>query len=245
MSSTDSFLQANSHFWKSLGWEPVANQIDQLKLLQILLSEWNHRVNLTRLVEGEDFWITQVFDSLWPLQRLLNNPRPIRCIDVGTGCGFPGLALAIALPEASLTLVDSVGRKIEAVKAIVESLGLSDRISFRIERIERTGQDLNCRNQFDMAIARAVGTPTVVAEYLLPLLAESGEALLYRGRWIDNDTVALKSPLNLLGGRILRLDRCNLLDGRGIRHVIVLKRINSCPIISPRMVGIPTTEPLC
>ena len=65
------------------------------------------------------FWITQVFDSLWPLENELSTPDlPRRCIDVGTGGGFPGIAVAIALPGSTLTLVDSVGRKTAAVAAM-------------------------------------------------------------------------------------------------------------------------------
>ena len=116
--------------WQALGWQPSAQQQEQFSQLQHELRQWNSRLNLTRLVEGADFWIAQVFDSLWPLlPRLQEQPEaPLRCIDVGTGGGFPGLAVAIALPQARLTLVDSVGRKTEAVQAMAQALGLADRV---------------------------------------------------------------------------------------------------------------------
>nr|AUG32159.1 putative glucose inhibited division protein B [Paulinella longichromatophora] len=230
--------------WKALDWKPLPEQLEQFKLLQILLQDWNSRVNLTRLVEGDDFWINQVFDSLWPLQKLLNEPRTLKCIDVGTGGGFPGLAVAIALPDTSLTLVDSIGRKTKAVKSIVQALGLSNRINLRTERIEKTGHNHNYRHQFDLAMARAVAITPTVAEYLLPLLAKSGEALLYRGQWNDRSINELDLALKLLGGRIRRLDRCHLLNSRGIRHAIVLEQLTPCPNIYPRVIGLPTKEPL-
>ena len=143
--------------------------------------DWNSRVNLTRLVENEEFWIAQVFDSLWPLEDELRTPGLARrCIDVGTGGGFPGLAVAIALPGTTLTLVDSVGRKTAAVKAMANALGLGHRVDVRTERVEITGQERSCRGTFDLAMARAVATPPVVAEYLVPLLADQGQALLYQ-----------------------------------------------------------------
>ena len=89
--------------WQALGWQPNALQLEQLQQLQVELRQWNSRLNLTRLVEGADFWIAQVFDSLWPLLPRLQGGQaeaPLRCIDVGTGGGFPGLAAAIALPLA-------------------------------------------------------------------------------------------------------------------------------------------------
>ena len=77
-----------------------------------LLNLFDKQINLTRLLKGEEYWIGQVFDSLWPLQKELKNPTKLRkCIDVGTGCGFPGLAIAISLPGAKLTLVDATKKK--------------------------------------------------------------------------------------------------------------------------------------
>ena len=103
-------------FWEALGWTPEPSQLDQLKALQDQLRSWNSRVNLTRLVEGDDYWINQVFDSLWPLRTELGTPHQSRmAIDVGTGGGVPGLAVAIAMPGTRMTLLDSVGRKTAAV----------------------------------------------------------------------------------------------------------------------------------
>ena len=133
--------------WQELGWQPSSCQEQLLLDLQDQLRQWNGRVNLTRLVEDDDFWIAQVFDSLWPLRQRLNEQAqaPLRCIDVGTGGGFPGLAVAIALPQAQLTLVDSVGRKTQAVQAMAAALGLADRVQLRCERVELTGRHGQCR----------------------------------------------------------------------------------------------------
>ena len=186
--------------WQELGWQPSPAQFDQLQQLQTELRHWNSKVNLTRLVEGDDFWIAQVFDSLWPLRALLNSQAeaPLQCIDVGTGGGFPGLAVAIALPQAQLTLVDSVGRKTQAVEAMAASLGLQERVQLRCERVELTGRHRHCRGQFDLAMARAVAGAPVVAEYLVPLLKPEGQALLYRGQWGDTDQRELVRALHLL-----------------------------------------------
>jgi len=119
MPDSSPFATPGPELWRLLGWTPDPQQLQQLIDLQRLLQDWNSRVNLTRLVQGEDFWIAQVLDSLWPLSPELAKPEtPRRCIDVGTGGGFPGLAVAIALPGAHLTLVDSVGRKTAAVAAM-------------------------------------------------------------------------------------------------------------------------------
>ena len=235
--------------WAQLGWQPSDQQLSQFLALQQLLRHWNQRVNLTRLVEGDDYWIAQVFDSLWPLQPLLSvgaleAGAAFQVIDVGTGGGFPGLAVAIALPHARLTLVDSVGRKTEAVQAMAQALGLADRVELRCERVELTGRQRACRGQYDLALARAVAAAPVVAEYLVPLLAPAGEALLYRGQWHDDDSRALEKAATILRARISRCDSRELPEERGTRTVLGLQPLAACPSAYPRAVGLPAKLPL-
>ena len=233
--------------WQRLGWQPSDQQQHQLEHLQDLLRQWNSRLNLTRLVEGDDYWIAQVFDSLWPLLPLLKGgvvATPLRMVDVGTGGGFPGLAAAIALPAAQLTLVDSVGRKVEAVQAMVQTLGLAERVQVRCERIERSGQSPDCRGRFDWALARAVAPAPVVAEYLVPLLAPEGRALLYRGQWNSSDRAALERALIPLKASLESCQRLDLPEGRGVRHALIITSIAPCPRQYPRAIGQPAKQPL-
>ena len=232
--------------WQELGWTPSAVQERLFVALQEQLRTWNSRLNLTRLVEGDDYWISQVFDSLWPLVPLLQSSpeEALHLIDVGTGGGFPGLAVAIALPQAQLTLVDSVGRKVEAVRAMALDLGLADRVSVRCERIEQTGRCRTCRGQFDWAMARAVASAPVVAEYLVPLLNPQGRALLYRGQWDPSDQDSLEKACLPLNAGIEQCRKRDLPGAKGIRHALVLKPLGTCPKTYPRAVGIPSKQPL-
>ncbi|AII48686.1 16S rRNA methyltransferase [Synechococcus sp. KORDI-52] len=232
-------------FWDALGWQPSPAQRDQLIALQGLLQTWNQRVNLTRLVDGDDFWVGQVFDSLWPLaEELQSADKPLNWIDVGTGGGFPGLAIAIALPQARVTLLDSVGRKTTAVEAMASSLGLADRVRVRTERIETTGRDGSFRSSFDRAVARAVAAAPVVAEYLVPLLKPEGQALLYRGQWTDTDAVPFNKSLHLLKARLLDVQHRQLPSDRGTRHLLRVQPTAPCPRSYPRAVGMPSRDPL-
>ena len=232
--------------WQALGWQPSAAQLELFLQLQQELRQWNSRLNLTRLVEGDDFWLAQVVDSLWPLLPLLHEQTnaPLRCIDVGTGGGFPGLAVAIALPQAQLTLVDSVGRKTQAVEAMARSLGLAERVTLRCERVELTGRHGQCRGRFDLAMARAVAAAPVVAEYLVPLLAPGGQALLYRGQWGPSDQSQLEQAVLPLQARISRCDARELPAGRGQRTALWLEATGPCPRTYPRAVGMPAKFPL-
>ena len=232
-------------YWDALGWQPSQAQRDQLVALQGQLQSWNQKVNLTRLVDGDDFWVGQVFDSLWPLTGELQSPeQPLHWIDVGTGGGFPGLAIAIALPKARVTLLDSVGRKTAAVEAMANTLGLADRVRVRTERIETTGRDGAFRGSFDRAVARAVAAAPVVAEYLVPLLNTDGQALLYRGQWNDTDAVPFNKALRLLQAGLVEVQHRQLPNDRGTRHLLRVQPTGSCPRSYPRAVGTPSREPL-
>ena len=234
-----------SDFWDALGWQPDANQRNQLNDLQRLLRNWNSRVNLTRLVDGNDYWVNQIFDSLWALAPELSSAdRRRECIDVGTGGGFPGLAVAIALPGARLMLVDSVGRKTAAVEAMSRSLGLAERVTVVTERIEVIGHQNRFRNRFDIAMARAVASAPVVAEYLVPLLGAHGEAHLYRGRWTDENEADLVKALRLLKARLSGVQQCHLPFDRGVRHLLRVQGSATCPSSYPRAVGVPVRAPL-
>ena len=74
-----------TELWKGLNWTPTPEQQQQFLTLQELLRDWNSRVNLTRLVEGDDFWINQIFDSLWPLSRELQHADRRQVIQLSGG----------------------------------------------------------------------------------------------------------------------------------------------------------------
>ncbi len=234
-----------NEIWQHLKWQPSNEQIQQLATLQYLLRQWNKEVNLTRLVDGNDFWVAQILDSLWPFNNeLKEQSQSLKIIDVGTGCGLPGLAIAIALPNSSVTLVDSTRKKTSVVNRIIEDLNLQSRVNIRTERIEVTGQNMAFRYKFDRALARAVGEAPVLAEYLIPLLKPTGKAILYKGKWTSPDQKKLTQALSLLQGKIEKVDSFKLPENRGIRHAIKIIRIGACPKIYPRSIGTPLRKPL-
>ena len=80
--------------------------------LQNKIKELNSITNLTRLIDGDDYWVSQVFDSIWPFKAFpKNNFNNKKFLDIGSGCGFPGLAYAIIHPNSDIYLIDSSKRK--------------------------------------------------------------------------------------------------------------------------------------
>ena len=87
-------------------------EIMMFQELRIKIQELNHKTNLTRLIEGDDYWISQVYDSLWIFKEDSNkNFDNKKFIDIGSGCGFPGFAYAITHPNSEIYLVDSSKKK--------------------------------------------------------------------------------------------------------------------------------------
>ena len=87
-------------------------EIMMFQELRVRIKELNYKTNLTRLIEGDDYWISQVYDSLWTFKENSNkNFDNKRFIDIGSGCGFPGFAYAITHPNSEVYLVDSSKKK--------------------------------------------------------------------------------------------------------------------------------------
>ena len=87
-------------------------EIIMFQELQIKIKELNNKTNLTRLINGDDYWVSQVFDSIWPFKTSPNiNFDNKKFLDIGSGCGFPGLAYAITHPNSEIYLIDSSKRK--------------------------------------------------------------------------------------------------------------------------------------
>ncbi len=219
--------------------------MQQMHRLQELLQHWNTQINLTRLIEKEDYWVGQIFDSLWPFKPELHQTnKNLNFIDIGSGCGFPGFAIAIALPKVKVTLVDSASKKTNVLAKIVKELGLDNRVFICNERAEVIGHDKSFRGVFDIAMARAVAPPPIVAEYLVPLINKDGEALLFTGQWNGSDAAKLEKALNKLKAKVITTQSNMLPCNRGIRHQIRLKAREKCPEIYPRKVGVPKKNPL-
>ncbi len=213
--------------------------------LQKIIYQINKITNLTRLIEGDGFWISQVYDSIWPF---LNNSEKIfdgkKFIDIGSGCGFPGLAYSITHPNSEVYLVDSSRKKTDALKEIVKALNIKNKIYIINDRIEKLAHNSIYRNNFDIGTIRAVGSPSTVTEYLLPMLNKDGRGLLYCGKWTKEDENKIQNSLNILKGSIQQIKTTYLPKDRGERNVIFIQPENKCPDSYPRAIGKPSKYPL-
>lgn len=229
--------------WQAtLGWQPNPAQSAQFQQLyrQILVA--NRHLNLTRITEPEDFWEKHLWDSLRGIQDFLAEPDR-RVIDLGTGGGFPGLPIAIACPTWHLTLVDSTRKKMTFVQQLATQLGLTQ-VNTLVDRIEAVGQHPSHREQYDLAVIRAVAAAPICAEYALPMLRVGGTAMLYRGQWTAAEAASLAEAVQCLGGDVGPIAACRTPLTQGERHLVPIHKISPTPSHYPRAIGVPTQHPL-
>ncbi len=228
-------------FFREHGFDLAAGQIAHFETYTRLLVAWNRRINLTAIRSREDILVKHFLDSLTCLRVM---PAPIgRVVDVGSGAGFPGLVLKIARPEIRLTLIESVGKKADFCRLVVQTLGLRD-VEVVSARAEEIGQDPEHREQYDWAVARAVAGMPVLAEYLLPLVRVGGRMLAQKGAGGMEEAERAESAIHTLGGRLARVERVRLPGVKDDRTLIVIQKVSPTPSRYPRRVGVPSKRPL-
>ncbi len=211
------------------------------RYLEELLA-WNQRFNLTAIREPEQIVLKHFLDSLSVLTvtECLDGRR---VIDVGTGAGFPGLALKIACPEMRLTLVESVGKKADFCRHMVEVLELEG-VEVIAARAEEVGRRPAHREAYDWAVARAVARLPILAEYLLPLVRLGGAMLAQKGETGPAEAQQARHAFAVLGGELERLQPLTLPGITETRYLILVRKRAATPAGYPRRVGVPAKRPL-
>ena len=148
---------------KSLNIEVTEEKLSKLNRYYELLVEWNEKINLTAITEKKDVYLKHFYDSLTLIKVIdLNNISTFA--DVGTGAGFPGIVIKIFFPDIHIALIDSLSKRIEFLRVVVEELGLDN-----IELITARAEELKVREKYDVVTARAVANLHILLEMLVPL----------------------------------------------------------------------------
>jgi 16S rRNA (guanine527-N7)-methyltransferase len=218
----------------------------QLRAFQIYNREliaWNQRVNLTRIVEPEEITVKHFLDSLSVYQVLPDLPQNFSIIDVGSGAGFPGLPLKIAMPNIQLTLLEATTKKTKFLQHIVDTLQLNE-VTVLAARAEEVGRQAAHREQYDVALARAVASLPVLAEYTLPLVRVEGLVIAQKGQHLAEEVEAAIRVSEMLGGQLDRILPVEVPGLEAARHLIIIRKSKATPKQYPRRPGVPAKRPL-
>ncbi len=220
----------------------TSRQVAALQRYEQELLEWNSRINLTAIRDVEGIRTKHFLDSFTCLLAWRDRP-PTSLIDIGSGAGFPGIPLKILYPNLRLTLVDSVGKKVDFCRHIVQTLGL-DKVELVNGRAEELGQSAAHRERYEWATARAVANLNILVEYLLPLVRVTGGILALKGESGPAEAHAAQSPARLLGGQLRQVLQLTLPGVAEERYLIIFDKIAATPPNYPRRVGVPAKTPL-
>jgi 16S rRNA (guanine527-N7)-methyltransferase len=166
-----------------------------------LLLAWNDAINLSGIREAVRIATEHVIDSLIavPLFRAAGIDQ---FVDLGSGGGYPGIPLALALPARQALLVESIGKKARFLEITAEALGVSDRIEVAPVRAEDLAANPDHRGLWPAVVARAVSDLTDLAELALPLLAPGGLLVAWKRVPLDEELAAAEKAVPQLGGRV-------------------------------------------
>ena len=202
------------------------DQLDTFERFGQLLLEKNQVMNLTAITEPEKVAELHFFDSL----ALLNAAdfKGKRVIDVGCGAGFPGVPLKIAEPTIELTLLDSLGKRMDWLREILPELGLdASVVTARAEEFVST-----CRERFDLAVSRAVARLNVLCELCLPYVKVGGCFLAMKGQLADVELEEAKKAISILGGSVERVYAYDVENA--VHRAVVIRKEKPTPAKYPR-----------
>ncbi len=218
-------------------------QLGQFALYHQMLSQAGRTMNLTRVSASDQESVPRHYlDSL----TLLAHPGLLQgataLADVGSGAGLPGLALAIALPHAQVTLIDALGKRVNFLRDVIQALGLNAQALHL--RCEDAGRDPALRDRFPLVTARAVADTPLLTELALPLVRPGGRLVCYKGPAAQEEAQRAQGALAALNGRLEAILPAPVPGQDWGHQLLVLQKIGPTPPRYPRKAGIPEKKPL-
>lgn len=226
------------------GFKLSSKQKEQFATYYNKLIEFNKKVNLTRITDKNEVYLKHFFDSITPLLEFSDLFKGEKSLcDVGAGVGFPSLPIKILCPDLSITIVDSLGKRLKFLDELVSDLSL-DKVTLVHSRAEDAGQNKNLREKFDLVTGRAVARMSVLSEYCLPLAKVDGYLVALKGPKAQDELAEAKNAIEVLGGSVKEVKELTLPDTDDERTLIVVKKVKATPKKYPRQAGTPNRKPL-
>ncbi|MBU1153056.1 16S rRNA (guanine(527)-N(7))-methyltransferase RsmG [bacterium] len=217
-------------------------QAEQFIIYLKLLQSQNKKINLTAIDEAYEIIDYHFIDSLF-FTLGGNFCSGMKVIDIGTGAGFPGLPLKIYTPEIDLTLIESRQKKIDFIREICDLLRFKH-VKILPGRAEEYGHDKEYREQYDLAVARAVSNLSTLVEYTLPFLRKNGRLITVKGEDIIEELQAAQYAIKEVGGQLEEVKEVSLPFKEKKTNLVIIIKERTTPFQFPRRIGIPQKRPL-
>ena len=213
-----------TEFWTVLSANNIVltvEQIEQFKRYEKELLYWNEKINLISRQDKQNILEKHFLHSL-SILKYIEFPKKARCLDIGTGGGFPGLPLKIALPEIHITLSDSIKKKLKTTEMFAKHTGLRN-IECKLGRVEDLSKNKKYIQHFDIICSRAVAQTVKLIDWSLPLLKSTGKFIFLKGGDLDTEVCDAQTQYPQLDFTVLEIDMlgCDWLKNEGKKLVVV------------------------
>lgn len=215
-------------------------QIDQYMTYMDMLIQTNKSLNLTAITEPDEVITKHFLDSITACRFI---PQGASVIDVGCGAGFPGLPVKIARDDISLTLLDSLAKRLSFIENVLAANGTKNALCVHA-RAEDGARDKAHREKYDVALSRAVANMAVLCEYCLPYVKVGGTFLALKGPAAPEELQTAEKAIKALGGEIALVSEAQVPFTDLLHKIVVIKKVRPCPKEYPRKAGTPSKKPI-
>ena len=199
---------------------------------------WNDKINVTAIVEPKEFFVKHFVDSI-TINEIINNEGKL--LDVGTGAGFPGIPIKLLNNKLSVTLIDSVNKKLNVIRDVTKDMNI-DNLEIIHSRAEDLARDNNYREKYDYVTTRAVSNLSTILEYMVPFLKVNGIAICMKGPNFKEEIDDSTNTFKVLGISLKEVKKY-VFEGQE-RNVLIIEKIKKTDEKYPRGGGKPLKEPL-
>jgi len=228
MENLDTLLRSGA---EALDCPLTDEALRQFRVYAEMLLDANRHMNLTAVTAPADIYRRHFLDSLALGRAAAFDGK--RIIDVGTGAGFPGLPIKLAWPNCSMTLLDSLQKRVSFLAEICDTLHLSGVTALQ-GRAEELGREETHREVYDIALSRAVARLDLLAELCLPLVKPGGLFLAMKTGGAGDETLEAAPAIEALGGRLDETVSYQVPDTDAVRGIVVIEKIRATPDTYPR-----------
>lgn len=235
-----------SNYFKDLaqgfGLSLSDGQIKAFDKYKDLIIEWNKVRDITNITDDIGIYTKHFMDSL-TIFRLIKTPLNASVIDIGSGAGFPGIPMKIYDKTIRLTMLDSLNKRVDFLKAVTGELSLEDTEAIH-GRAEDVFHKVEFREKYDYAVSRALAPLPTLLEYCLPAVRPGGYFIAMKGPGYEDELKVSENALDVLGGQIEAVDNFLLGEDKQERTLLLIKKVAKCPEKYPRGSAKPRKKPL-